>query len=317
MNEFKAVINKIKDFKNRQHNQEEEDEISKILLDLREKFVRIGDQEKAKEVWRLNTIKLIQRYYINAFKCMKRKQFYEGWCYLELAEKHLEYLSEHFNIDEQGDSFFLTFIKKQVKKFQDIYPKYIFHSTGINVKTSRCNICGEIITPRNHCSHELREIYDGIRCVRIPQDFELDHDKITSYPHWKYRVIFDQNEETGELIDNYDYSVIDYLIEILPSPYDEWNYRWEKKLIPHSEFKNFSVDDKCPCRSGKKYKECCLEKEGILMPFIFFGDFKPLKKPLTVNRYPTKPESPKIEEIRKIPFVYKSIIVKAELFYID
>ena len=317
MNEFEAVVNKLKDFKNRRHDQEEEDEISKILLELREKFVQIGDQEKAKEVWRLHTIKLIHRHYINAFKCMKTKKFYDGWCYLELAEKHLGYLGEHFNIGEPGDPFFLSFIKKQVKKFQDIYPNYIFHSTGINVKTSRCSICNEIITPRNHCGHELREIYDGMRCVRIPQDFELDHDAITRYPYWKYRVLFKKDEETEEMVDNYDYSFIDYLIEILPSPYDEWDYKRVEQLIPHSEFKHFNGDDKCPCHSGKKYKECCSEKDGILMPFIYFGGFKPLKDPKTIKKYPTRPESPNINEIKDNLFVYTTVMVKAELFYID
>ena len=38
MNEFEAITNKLKDFKNRLHNQEEIDGISKILIDLREKY---------------------------------------------------------------------------------------------------------------------------------------------------------------------------------------------------------------------------------------------------------------------------------------
>ncbi|MEJ2248655.1 MAG: SEC-C domain-containing protein [Candidatus Lokiarchaeota archaeon] len=317
MNDLKTVEKILKNFKNRCHNQEEEDQISKILLDLREKYVRLGDQEKTKEVWRLHTIKLIQRYYINAFKCMKKKMFYEGWCFLELVEKHLEYLSEHFNIDKQEDPFYLFFISKKVKKFQEIYPNYWFHSTAINVKTSRCNICGETITPRNHCGHQLREIYNGLRCVRIPLNYDFDHDAITKHPYWKYRVIFDKDEETGEMVDNYDYSLINYLIEILPSPYDEWDYRPENRSIPHSEFKNFKQDDNCPCGSQKKYKDCCLEKEEILMPFIFFGGFKPLKSAITMKRFPARPEKPKIDEIEKAPFIFTTIMVKADLFYID
>ena len=117
MNKLDVVVNKLKNFKNRLHNQEGEDEISEILLKIKEYFVGLDDQENAKEIWRLHTIKLIQRYYINALKCMKKKQFYEGWCFLELSEKNLEYLSEHFNLEDSGAPFFLALIKKQVKQY--------------------------------------------------------------------------------------------------------------------------------------------------------------------------------------------------------
>ncbi|KKN00581.1 hypothetical protein LCGC14_1136370 [marine sediment metagenome] len=311
------IINKLKDFKNRYHNQEENDEIASWIYNLREKYVISGDQEQAKETWRLEKILLIQLHYINAFRYMKRKEFYEGWCSLELSEKNLEYLSQHFDLNEPGDPFFLIFIKNQVKKFQEIYPNYSFHSTGTIIKTSVCSICGEIITPRNHCGHKLREIYDGKRCIRYIKDFEPDHIAIVKKPHWKWRVLFPKDEETGEKIDNFNYSFVNYLIEILPSPFDDFDYKWEDKLIPHSEFKEINEDDMCPCRSGKTYLECCLEKEGILMPFILFEGFKPLKEPTTINKYQTKPKNSNNNEISKGPFVYEVILIKEACFFID
>ena len=310
MNKLDAVVNKLKNFKNRLHNQEEEDEISEILLKLKEYFVGLDDQENVKEIWRLHTIKLIQRYYINALKCMKKKQFYEGWCFLELSEKNLEYLSEHFNLEEPGDPFFLALIKKQVKQFQELYPDYWFHSTGVIVKTSRCSICDEIITPRNHCGHELCKIYNGLRCVRIPQNFELDHDAITKYPYWKYRVLFEKNEETEESVDTYDYSIVNYLIELISNHYEDWNYKWEENSVPYSKFKDLKNENYCHCLSGKRYLECCAEKEEILMTYIEFW-----MEPTKIYRYQTKPKSSYKNELKQ--GTYSTIMVKAEHFLID
>ena len=180
-----------------------------------------------------------------------------------------------------------------------------------------CSICGKECTIRNHCGHELREIYNGKRCIRFIKDFEPDHIAIVKNPHWKWRVLFGKDEETGEKVDNYDYSFVNYLIELLPSPFEDWNYKRVKQLVPHSEFEEFKKDDKCPCRSGKKYLECCLEKEGILMPFIFFGGFKPLKKPTTVKKYPTKPKKLKEVKINEGRTQFNSILIKADCFFID
>ena len=55
----------------------------------------------------------------------------------------------------------------------------------------------------------------------------------------------------------------------------------------------------------------------ILMPFILFGGFKPLKKPTTINKYQTNPKNPNKDEVSKGPFVYKVIIIKEECFFID
>ncbi|KKN03356.1 hypothetical protein LCGC14_1108470 [marine sediment metagenome] len=53
------------------------------------------------------------------------------------------------------------------------------------------------------------------------------------------------------------------------------------------------------------------------MPFILFGGFKPLKDPKTIRKYPIRPESPNIDEINDDLFVYTTVMVKAEFFYID
>jgi len=248
---------------------------------------------------------------------MKEENYYEGWCSLEIVEKHLIYLSEHFNIYEKGDPFSLNFIKSQTYKFQSIYPYRVFHSSSYIIKKTRCSVCGKINSIRNSCGHRLREIYDGIRCVRYIIDFEPKHIALVKNPLWKYRVLFDVDENTGDLLDNYDYSFISYLMDILPSPFVKWNYHFTQKLIPHTEFKGFKESDNCPCRSSKPYKECCINKKGILMPFIEFGGFKPLKNPSEIRRFPVKPKKPrKIKKTNKM-HTYKTIIIKQECFFID
>lgn len=90
-----------------------------------------------------------------------------------------------------------------------------------------------------------------------------------------------------------------------------------ENLIPHSEFEEFTKGDNCPCGSGKRYMECCLKKEGVLIPFILFGYFTPLKNPITVKRYPTKPKKLKEVKINKDRTQFKTILIKLDYFFVD
>ncbi|MFX1298015.1 MAG: hypothetical protein ACFFD2_24590, partial [Promethearchaeota archaeon] len=215
---------------------------------------------------------------INSFYLLKKKEFYEAWCEMEKCEKRIQYLSEHFNINEETDTFSIAFIKKQVEKFQAIYPKYIFTSYQLAIESTVCSICGRENSLRNHCGHRLREIYNGRRCVRYIKKCKPLHTAIVENPKWKYRVLFSTNEKR-EKVDNYNYSIIEYLIDILPSPFVEWNYIYSVKINPHSKFKNYREDDECPCGSDNLYQDCCLKKEGVPRPHIDFYGFEPIYEP--------------------------------------
>ncbi len=318
MDDLKSIPEELKKLKRGLYQQEDCDRLANFLNDLKTDFVKLGDQENAMLVWCYEEILLIYIFYLNAFFLMKKHEFFEAWCYLEKCEKHLEYLENHFDIKENNDEFSLTFIKIHVNKFQSIYPNYIYQSPSLVIKKTKCSICGKETSLRNHCGHLLGEIYDGKRCVRYPTEFEVNHSAIVDNPKWKYRVLFTTDDETGKKIDKYDYSLIMYLIDILPSPLVEWEYKRTKMLYPHSIFSAFMEDDSCPCGSGEEYGECCLKKERVLKDHIDFYGFKPLYEPEIKIDFPLKPlnnsELPK--DIKK-DMILTGISYTKESFYID
>lgn len=317
MENLQAIIEELKNFKYRLHKQEDYDRLAKNLKELKKKYVESGDQLKAKDIWCYEEILQIQIYYLNAFFQMKRHEFYEAWCSLEKCEKHLEFLENHFNMYGNNDQFSLVFIKTHIERFQSIYPPYIFQSPSLIISKTICSICGKETSLRNHCGHFLGEIYDGKRCVRFPKEFRIDHFAIVEKPHWKYRILFSTDDETGERIDNYDYSVVSYLIDILPSPFVEWNYRRTKLLYPHSTFSAFSEKDKCPCGSGEEYGDCCLKKDGVLKDHIDFYGFKPLYNPeLKINFSTTPIETNKLQSNNNKDVILAGITFSEESFYI-
>jgi hypothetical protein len=316
MEDLKYIIQQLKTFKNRKHSQESFDKIIEKIDKLRKKFVDENNQNQAKMMWFYEQILKIQRFYLNAYFFMKVKEFYKAWCELERCERSIKYLTDHFKLDRKGDPFSIYFIKKQVKKFQSIYPPYVFQSLAYEIKKTICNICGQENLLRHHCGHHLGEIYDGKRCVRYIKDCELKHSAIVKEPKWKYRVLFDTDEKTGEKIDNYDYSQVSYLIEILPSPFVEWDYRISKVLYPHSLFSEFEDTDECPCGSGEIYRNCCLKNEGILRDHIEFFGFDPLYTP-RIKFLESQFKPKRITESKRKPKKFTGIITTEDTFFID
>jgi hypothetical protein len=148
----------------------------------------------------------------------------------------------------------------------------LYLSPEIVEHEKKCNICGKIVSIRNPCGHEVGEIYNGEMCLRIVTKLDFLGISFVESPVQKYSVPFIKDEKTGQTADHYDYSLLRYLIKSLISPFDPWDVNWTKRRHPHSKFPNLGRNDKCPCGSGKKYRKCCLNEEGVLMPhceFIF------------------------------------------------
>lgn len=223
-----------------------------------------GRQDIAKKFWCYETIANIYNMYIEAFKEMKNKNFYETWCIIERIEIHIGFLSRHFNI--QDNDLYLEFIYQHTRRFQGLYPYAVFLSPEILGHEKKCNICNRIVTPRNNCGHRVGEIYNGQMCCRIVTKPELLSVSLVTNPVQKYSVVFTTDSETGKKVDHYDYSLVRFVIDRLASPFHEWSYKWIKIQHPHERFSNYSPEDSCPCESGDKYKDCCLPKKGVLRP---------------------------------------------------
>lgn len=261
----------LKEFKTeRQRDSKETEEIKKKLTEIKKVAVQQEKQDIAKDIWCLEQILKIQEYYLNAFKILREGKFYDAWCELEQCEVRIIHLSRHFQIDKEIEDYGLTFVKKKVKQLQGLFPYKWFMSPEFVVLEQRCSICNKPISLRNSCGHVLGEIYDGDSCGREITNGKMVGVALTENPRNKYAVPFSKDSKTGKQIDTFDYTFLKYLISVVQSPFDKWSYHWTKIRHPHSRFKDIGKNDLCPCESGKKYKKCCLNEDGVLRPHLKF-----------------------------------------------
>lgn len=264
------IVDYLKNIKERDTTSQRVSEVNESLKRIKDGFVGENNQREAKIIWCFEQILKIQDAYLKAYQQMKQEDFYEAWCTLEQCESELGSLTPHFSISD--DAYFLSFINKHIKQYASLFPYKVFMSPEILHIATDCNICGKKVSIRKPCGHEVGEIYNGEMCIRIVTKMEFLGMSFVESPLQKYSVPFMTDEKTGKTVDHYNYALVSYLIKRLQSPFDSWDVHWTKKRHPHSKFKNVGRNDKCPCGSEKKYKNCCLKESGVLMPqceFIF------------------------------------------------
>ena len=211
------------------------------------------NEEKANEIWCLETISNIQKMYINLFfklKENKYENYFETWKLLEQIDIELSSLRRNF--DYSCNEFGLIFIENIIKEYEKLFPYEYFTSIEAIVKKERCSICGCTNTIRKRCEHKVGKLYMGEMCYRIIEDVEFLGIAIVKNPLEKYTVLFPQGME-------YNYFMLENLMPKLETPYDRWYVDILKEKNPI--YKGIGRNDKCPCGSDKKYKKCCLGTE--------------------------------------------------------
>jgi len=266
---YRPIVDFLKNVRETERTESQLSDIRLAMESARKNAVEVNDQAKAKETWAYRQILEIQRLYLKAYSQLKEYEFYRAWCTLEQCELAINQLCPHYEI-EDNDEFSICFIQIHVEKYQSIFPYKIFMSPEILEKEKKCNICGQTVSIRNPCGHEVGEIYNGEMCIRVVTDCEFLGLAIVESPLQKYSVGFLVDPETGKSKDHYNYAVVKYLIDRLISPFDAWTPHHTKVRHPHSKFLGIGRNSKCPCGSGKKYKKCCLTEVGVLMPHIEF-----------------------------------------------
>lgn len=244
----------------------EADGIRRRLKKIKEAAVSGGAQDAAKLAWCYEQILNVQQNYLRAFGDLKSGRFYEAWCLFERVEIGLHHLERHMPASE--DVFKLKLIGKHTRQFQSLYPYKYFLSPAYLILEAACSICGRQRSVRNTCGHIKGEIYSGEMCCREIKRVKPLEVSIVERPVQKYSVAFTSDPETGEKVDHYDYSLVQYVTRGLREPFDEWDSRWTQRRQPHSRYKHVGRNEACPCESNKKYKKCCLNESGVLRPHV-------------------------------------------------
>lgn len=254
MSEIRTQLENIE----KNYNERNSELISLLLKKKKQDALKELNEKEAKYIWCFEQVLQIQEMYNSSFKLLKQREYYKAWCEFEKIENMYYSLIKHLQYPVKA--FLIDMIIKNIKQFQSVYPYKLFFSPEYVKLEVVCSICGEKVSIRNFCEHEVGEIYNGEICYRIVTKADVVSISVVTNPVQKYSVLF------TEEVDNYDYSILEYLTECLQSPYHDWNIKWTRIRHPHNLFKDVSPESPCPCGSSKEYRNCCLNKEGVLRP---------------------------------------------------
>lgn len=246
----------------------EAERIREALAQVKSSRVEAGDQAGAKQVWCLEQAIEARSRYAEAFHLLKAEDYYEGWCALERAEISLSFLERHVPVADTPTLPGL--ISKLIGQYQQIFPYAVFFSPEFIVERAECTICGAARGLRTGCGHRVGEIYDGEMASRRITSARFVGVGIVTSPLQRYSVAFVKDED-GSRHDQYDYSVVAYLVGALHSPFDDWDVELTTRRHPHDLFEGFRPDGPCPCESDETYERCCLRQEGVLRPHVEFS----------------------------------------------
>lgn len=214
------------------------------------------DEKNANYFWCLREIFNIQKGFVSAIEDLNSKKFEEAWSLFEKIDIKIGNLEQNFDVFQENDKYQIVFIKRIISEYQKLFPYQYFFSRENIIKREECSICGKVISLRNSCGHKPGKLYMGELCSRIVTDMELKGISIVTDPFDKYTYLQLPGKE-------YNYGIIEALMQELRSPYDDFFIETVK--IKKSEYKKVQRNSLCPCGSGKKYKKCCLGTVRELM----------------------------------------------------
>lgn len=231
--------------------------LKKEIEILKSKAIDRQDEELANKLWCLENINEIQFLYISAFHNLKKKEYYQAWSDFSYIDIKLGYFREHSeNYYTDSDEYGLLFIEEYSRKFQKLFPYKHFLSRESIKKKQSCSICGTEIEIRKTCKHTVGELYMGEMCVSVVSELQFLGFALVRDPFDKYGVIFPQDLE-------YNYGILEELLNRLETPYEKWDLTVTKRK--GEKFIDARRNGLCPCGSEKKYKKCCKNTQKELI----------------------------------------------------
>ena len=216
----------------------------------KEKYKNSKNETTLFECWYILEFLQIISAYKKAFSLLKQRKYYESWCIFEQIE--IKYSNLHFNNVDYQQYRLLAHIEEFVKKWQGLYPYKVFCSPEYIIKKKECSICGKEQNPFSGCKHIAGKIYGGEMCYSIVKDIDFLALALVTNPDQKYSAVY------FDMYNPKRYEVLEYFVPRIKDEYEAWRYEISFDYAPHSMYK-LGRNEICPCGSGEKYKNCCLQ----------------------------------------------------------
>jgi|694.fasta_scaffold129019_4 hypothetical protein len=161
---------------------------------------------------------------------------------------------------KQFSALDVSYFENQLIELEQAYPYQVFCSIGATVSWFECSICRCDIDSVD-CPHRSGHLYGGKMAYAIARDLkDFDHIALVLNPDDKRCVIvYENTSEAFRLIRYIAESVCAREFRIS----DFTGLKWLKQKRPNPEYVSLRRNDKCFCKSGKKFKHCCISKKEL------------------------------------------------------
>ena len=235
---------------------------------------------KEKDEYSANLSFLFKVYYeliiaiSNFWKLCDNTDYQDAWSFLQDALGTVRTLNR-FVEDELQLSIDKIF--KYLSQIEILYPYVNFCSIGYIAKKMTCSICKR--SPYDpECNHIAGDLYWGEMAVIVVEEIEqVNHVAITKNPADKSCVILmdiDKNK-----LETSPFKIIHLFIQNSKIPLRDFDLLLTERKLSRTIYNGRPEESLCPCGSGKKFKDCCFNKEFIFSPHykLIFKETIPLK----------------------------------------
>lgn len=169
---------------------------------------------------------------------------------------------------EDRSRYNLDLWDEHLRMIEKLYPYRVFSSIEMVIKFAKCSICGRSIIDFD-CEHIPGNLYWGEVAYSIVEDADLKAVALVRHPLDKRCVMEVQGDNRAE---EEKFKLLQYFVKNNQEPLRMFYINEIPRLYFNEQYLTYKRNDKCPCGSGKKFKNCCGEskyKEGIHYEIVF------------------------------------------------
>lgn len=185
------------------------------------------------------------------FKSLQEKEYRESWNILQDCLDSAYWIGQYTITENRYE---IPQIVDLLTSYESLYPYKIFASTEMIITKSECSICGKPFQSLD-CPHIKGNLYWGeVAFENVTEIKEFQAVALVSHPLDK-RCVMELSDDTRTKEEKFQL-LHEFLEQQIPA-FQLFSIEIQKTMRQRPDIKIVGRNDKCPCGSGKKFKNCC------------------------------------------------------------
>lgn len=185
------------------------------------------------------------------YKSLMEKEYRESWNILQDCLDLAFWIGQYTIIENRYE---IPQIVDLLTGYESLYPYKVFASTEMIITKSECSICGKPFQSLD-CQHIKGNLYRGeVAIENVTEIKEFQAVAMVSHPLDK-RCVMELSDDTRTKEEKFQL-LNEFLEQQIPA-FQLFSIEIHKTRQQRPDIKIVERNDKCPCGSGKKFKNCC------------------------------------------------------------